>query len=255
MSTDKTKEILEQILADLYQKQATTGPTSATSYLRAQDEQFLGTITSNTFDTNSILNKYGPFGSPYSTTSIFNEYSDYGSRYGSNSVKNPYCATPPKLIIGGRLLGYVTVNPYVSDKIDTETFLYTLRNDIRMLLAGRIVASSREIRQQKGESFIEAGDGSLLGRLNPNRWDEKSIFNRFGIYGSNYSPSSIFNRFSTYGNQFSSLSPYNRFSTNPPKLYVKGKFVAFLTKNQTKHPRVDPDDLLSWAKQNVSRLD
>ena len=255
MSTDKTKEILEQILADLYQKQVTTGPNTAGSCLRAQDGQFLGTITSNTFDTSSILNEYGPFGSPYSTTSIFNQYSDYGSRYGSNSVNNPYCSTPPKLIINGRLLGYITVNHYVSERIDTEVFLYTLQNDLRMLLAGRIVVSSREVRQQKGESFIEAGDGSFLGRLNPNRWDEESIFNRFGIYGSNYSPSSIFNRFSTYGNQFNSLSPYNRFSANPPKLYVKGKFVAFLTKSQTKHPCVDPDDLLSWAKQHVSRLD
>ena len=104
------------------------------------------------------------------------------------------------------------------------------------------------------ESYIESGDGTFLGKLNPNQFDQESIFNRFGRYGSQFSPESIFNRFSTYGNQFNSLSPFNRFSTNPPRLYVKGEFAGFLTKNETKRPRVDPDDLLSWAEQRVGRF-
>ena len=253
MASDKTKELLEQILADLYNKQAATPPATGASYLEAQNDQFLGKIVSNRYDRDSILNQYGPFGSRYSATSIFNQYSDYGSRYGQNSVNNPYCSTPPKLIIDGRLLGYVTVNQYVAGAIPTEAFLYTLRNDLGSLLAGQISGSASEVRQLNGESFIEAEDGTFLGKLKPDRFDNESIFNQYGQFGSQYSPSSIFNKFSTYGNQFNTFSPYNQFSTHPPKLYVKGKFFAFLTKNQYKLPRIDPDELLSWAEQNISR--
>ena len=32
---------------------------------------------------------------------------------------------------------------------------------------------------------------------------------------------------------------------------MKGEFAGFLTKNETMRPRVDPDDLLSWAEQRV----
>ena len=253
MSADKTKELLVQILAELYQKQAATHSPTGTSYLEAQNDQFLGKIVPNRYDRNSILNEYGPFGSRYSATSIFNQYSDYGSQYGQNSVNNPYCSTPPRLIINGRLLGFVTLNQHVANAIPTEAFLYTLRNDLASLLAGKISGSASEVRQLNRESYVEAEDGTFLGKLKPDRFDNESIFNQFGVYGSQFSPSSIFNKFSTYGNQFNTLSPYNQFSTHPPKIYVKGKFVAFLTKNQMKRPRVDPDELLSWAEQNVSR--
>ena len=252
MSKDNTKDLLEQILAELYERQVADGQSTGASYLEAQNSQFLGKIVPNRYDRQSILNKYGPYGSSYSATSIFNKYSDYGSRYGNNSVNNPYCTTPPRLIIDGRLLGYVTVNRYVREGIPTDAFLYTLRNDLVGLLAGRISGSENEVRQLNRESYIEAGDGNFLGKLNPNRFDEESIFNRFSVYGNQFSPSSIFNKFSTYGNQFNALSPYNQFSTNPPRLYVRGEFVAYLTKNQTMRPRVDPDELLNWAEQNVS---
>ena len=254
MEEDRTKELLEQLLANLYEKQRESPFSTGESYLEAQNSQYLGKITPNEFDSNSLLNEYGPYGSPYSTTSIFNEYSDYGSPYGSNSVKNAYCASPPKLFVNGQLLGFVTVNPYVADGIATEAFLHILRNDLGTLLSGGMPKSMDELRQLRRESYIEGGDGTFLGKLNPNRFDQESIFNTFGMYGSKFSPDSIFNRFSTYGNQFNSLSPYNQFSTNPPKLYLNGEFVGFLTKNKTMRPRVDPDELLSWAERRVRRF-
>lgn len=254
MSTDKTKELFEQLLAQLYEQQSLGKDPRAESYLQAQDNQFLGKISTNPYDRDSMTNVYGPYGSPYSNSSIFNQYSDYGSPYGRNSVNNPYCSSPPKLHINRRFIGHVSINPYVSNRIPTEAFLYSLRNDIEGLLAGSIVDSGREARQHKGESFIEAGDGTFLGKLNPNLFDQESIFNKFGPYGNKYSQSSIFNRFSTYGNQFNQLSPYNQFSANPPKLYIKGKFIAYLTKNQVMSPRVDPDELLGWAERNVPRF-
>jgi len=251
-SSDKTKQVLEQILAQIHADQAKESRRIDGSYLIAQDQQLLGKINYNRYDTESILNPYGPYGSKYSNTSIFNKYSPYGSPYGAFSVNNPYCNTPPKLFINGNLLGYVTVNKYVQNRIQAEDFLYTLQNDLNSLLTGRIVESVSQARQIEGESFIEAGDGTFLGKLNPNQIDEDSIFNQFGPYGNEFSQQSIFNTFSQYGgNQFSHLSPYNAFSSNPPKIYINGHFVAYLTVKTDIQPRVDPDEILEWAEKNV----
>jgi len=230
-SSDKSKELLEQVLSQLYAEQTQGKKATNGSFLVAQDEQFLGKITDNPYDNESILNVYGPYGSQYSNTSIFSPYSPYGSEYGSYSINNPYCSNPPKLFINGHFQGHVSVNQYVQHRIPTEAFLYTLRNNLQALLSGRIIESESQARQLNYESYIEAGDGRFLGKLNPNRFDNESIFNRFGPYGNKFSQLSIFNKFSNYGNQFSPLSPYNNFSTNPPKVYANGKFVAYLTIN------------------------
>lgn len=249
---DQTKKLLEQLLAELYQRQAASSTPKGPSYLEAEDGQLLGKITSNVYDRESILNEYGPYGSRYSTTSIFNTYSQYGSPYGRYSVANPYCTTPPKLYINGGLVGHVSVNPHVYRRIPTEAFLSSLKNDLNGLLRGRISGSETETRVGRRESFIEAADGTFLGKLSPNKLDQESVFNEFGLYGNKFSQQSVFNKFSVYGNQFNTNSPFNQFSNNPPKLYVRGKFVAYLTKNRLLGPRVDPDELLEWAARNVA---
>jgi len=251
-SQDKTKELLEQMLTELYSEQAQESKVNNGSYLIAQDSQLLGKITDNIYDTDSILNKYGPYGSSYSGTSIFNEYSDYGSAYGQNSINNPYCSTPPKLIINNQFIGYVTANQLIQNRISPKTFLYTLKNDLNSLLSGHIVGSENEIRQIKKESYIQANDNTFLGKLTPNKFDTESIFNTFGQYGSKFSQISIFNKFSNYGNQFSQLSPFNKFSTTPPEIYLDGDFYAYLTANTTLTPRIDPESILEWAENNIS---
>lgn len=252
-SSDPTKDILEQVLAQLYGKQAEEAERHDGSYLIASDGQLLGMISDNRFDTDSILNKYGPFGSSYSPTSIFNRYSPYGSEYGALSISNPYCASPPKLIINGRLIGRVTENRYISNRISPEAFLYTLKNNLPALLAGNIVESESRARQLERESFIEAGDGTFLGKLNPNKFDSDSVFSKYGPYGNKYSSTSIFNKFSNYGGRFSGLSPYNKLTGTPPKLYVEGKFIGYLTVNKHLSPRIDPDELFNWASRSVRK--
>jgi hypothetical protein len=231
-SSDRTKDLLEQMLAQLYEEQAKQTYVHGGSYLMGQDGQLLGKITDNPYDTDSILNQYGPYG----------------------SINNPYSTSPPKLIINGGLLGYVTANPHIANVISPEAFLYTLENDIHSLLAGQVIESETQARQLAGESFIEAQDGTFLGKISPNRFDTHSIFNRFGPYGNKFSQTSIFNKFSNYGNQFSQLSPYNKFSRTPPRVFVKGEFVAYLTVITLLQPRIDPVDILDWAEKNVSKF-
>ena len=60
---DTTKALLEQLLSELHKEEAKGFKETGDSYLQAQDGQFLGKIVSNKYDSNSILNKYGTYGS------------------------------------------------------------------------------------------------------------------------------------------------------------------------------------------------
>lgn len=61
--------------------------------LYAADGQYLGNMSANPYDANSISNPYGQYGSPYSSTSINNPYSTYGSPYSNLSPNNPYSSS------------------------------------------------------------------------------------------------------------------------------------------------------------------
>lgn len=250
---DSTKEVLEQVLVGLYSGQALGEPQPDDSYLLAQNGQYLGRITANTYDNYSILNEYGPYGSKYSTTSIFNAYSEYGSKYGRFSLNNPYCNTPPKLFILGMVKGVITTNRYLANGISTGAFLYSLRRNLSTLLSGDIARAEREARQLGDESYIEGSDDSFLGSIVPDRFNDDSIFNAYGSFGSKYSQTSVFNPYSEYGSRFSHISAYNEFANTPPRVYVNGEFVGYLTKNKYLSPRIDPDNILDWASKNVSR--
>lgn len=81
-----------------------------TAIIIAQDGQFLGVISSNSFSSDSIANTFGRYGSSFSSTSIYNEFGTYGSNYSSLSPWNPYASQPPLLVRSGRFLGYLTAN-------------------------------------------------------------------------------------------------------------------------------------------------
>lgn len=52
--------------------------------------KYLGNLNNNRYDSNSVSNPYGRYGSRYSSDSINNPYGRYGSRYSSDSPRNPY---------------------------------------------------------------------------------------------------------------------------------------------------------------------
>ncbi len=61
----------------------------------SQDGKYLGNLSSNPYDPNSVANPYGQYGSRYSPDSINNPYGQYGSKYSPNSPNNPYATSPP----------------------------------------------------------------------------------------------------------------------------------------------------------------
>ena len=88
-----------------------------------------------------------------------------------------------------------------------------------------------------------------LGYVIDNQFHSDSIINTFGSYGSSYSTTSIRNSFSAYGSSYGVYSAYNNLASSPPIIYYYLNstfyFVAYLTKNTLKYPRVDPDGLIA----------
>ena len=96
--------------------------------LVSSDGQFLGLISSNEYDPNSILNEYGSYGSRYSPTSIFNEYGEYGGKYSSKSPFNEFARNPPMIYIDKDFIAYLTVCRYETPRIDPYELIGYLKS-------------------------------------------------------------------------------------------------------------------------------
>ncbi|MCW0218322.1 MAG: hypothetical protein OJI67_08365 [Prosthecobacter sp.] len=83
----------------------------------AEDGTYLGKIADE-YDQKSIFNKYGTYGNPYAPKSIWNDYGQYGSEYSNKSARSEYTSTPPKIIVSGKVVGFLSRNKYKSGSID-----------------------------------------------------------------------------------------------------------------------------------------
>lgn len=99
------------------------------SVLQAADGTYLGKVTRNAYDSESVANQYGTFGSPYSANSIFNEYGPYGSPYNQLSPYNDFSRTPPRLVRDGRVIAHLTSNQFISPRVDPAAFKAWLRGE------------------------------------------------------------------------------------------------------------------------------
>jgi hypothetical protein len=84
----------------------------------ANDGTFLGIISSNKYNADSIINTYGKYGSKYNTNCIFNTYGQYGGSYSLLSPFNKYATTPPVIYKGSNSIAYLTVNTTLSPRVD-----------------------------------------------------------------------------------------------------------------------------------------
>lgn len=69
-----------------------------TPYIVSPNGTYLGNLSANRYDANSVANPYGKYGNPYSPTSINNKNSAYGNPYSSQSVNNPYATSAPVIV-------------------------------------------------------------------------------------------------------------------------------------------------------------
>jgi hypothetical protein len=94
----------------------------------ASDGQFLGIISENAFDSKSIANEYGDYGSQYSSTSIFNEFGDYGGEFSDKSPFNEFTNDPPKIFTRGNKWAYLSANSSLSPRVDPRWLIGMIRS-------------------------------------------------------------------------------------------------------------------------------
>lgn len=63
-----------------------------------RDGTYLGKLSANPYDPDSVSNPYGRYGSQFSPTSINNPYSEYGSPFSPKSANNPFATQAPAVI-------------------------------------------------------------------------------------------------------------------------------------------------------------
>ncbi|AZA77255.1 hypothetical protein EG347_06930 [Chryseobacterium sp. G0186] len=108
-------------------------------YGGADQNQYLGCLNCDTFDKNSIWNKFSDFGNVYSSKSIWNTYGNYGSTYSTYSPWNSYASYPPVIVDqDGNFFGFLTLNTYKSERSDLELALILCRyhEDIKADISG-----------------------------------------------------------------------------------------------------------------------
>ena len=72
-----------------------------TPKLYSQDGKYLGKVSSNTLDPDSISNPVGRYGSPVSPDSVNNPVGRYGSSVSPESANNPLATEAPNIVYGG----------------------------------------------------------------------------------------------------------------------------------------------------------
>ncbi|WP_461255908.1 hypothetical protein [Treponema sp. R80B11-R83G3] len=93
----------------------------------ASDGTFLGTLNENEYDSNSIYNKYGKYGSQYNAFCIFNKYGNYGSDYSDKSPFNKYANNAPGLYDKqGNFYGTLSINSYAKG-VTQQTYQLALQ--------------------------------------------------------------------------------------------------------------------------------
>jgi len=124
------QKLYEELIRNLYSQSPEVGPFNQyQNYLVSPDGTFLGKLTRNKYDSEGIYNPYGNYGSKYSSTSIFNRYGSYGGKYSAKSPFNKYANEPPKIFLRNQFHGYLTLNKYHQNAINTDLFLNRIQSE------------------------------------------------------------------------------------------------------------------------------
>ncbi len=78
-------------------------------------DKYLGCLTCNKHESESICNKFGRYGSDFNTDSIWNTFGTYGNEYNQISPWNEFSAHEDVPVIAddkGEFYGYFTINEH-----------------------------------------------------------------------------------------------------------------------------------------------
>lgn len=109
----------QQLLASVFFMMMSSANAELLLFGGKGHDVFLGCVDCSPYDSDSICNEYGQYGSEY-RDSIWNEYRDYGSEYRDTSPWNEYTMSknvPVMVNKKGDFFGYFTINKYRSDAV------------------------------------------------------------------------------------------------------------------------------------------
>jgi len=109
--------------------QLITAIRSRKAIILADDGTFLGKISDDRSDGQAIVNPDGPFSSPTGEWSLMNPKSRYTKADDDLSVSNPNAKRPPKLLLDGRMLAYVTENTGLKPRVSLRDVLAVLKGE------------------------------------------------------------------------------------------------------------------------------
>lgn len=85
-------------------------PVLAKPVVMGEGNTYLGDFNNNNYDSNSICNEFGQYGSEFQMNSIFNKFGPNGGEFSRNGAYNPSANKPPVIVDNGRLMGVITKN-------------------------------------------------------------------------------------------------------------------------------------------------
>ena len=109
--------------------QLITAIRSRKAIILADDGTFLGKVSADRSDGQAIGNPGGPFSSPTGQWSLMNPKSRYTKADDDLSVNNPNAKRPPKLLLDGRMLAYVTENTGLKPRVSLRDVLAVLKGE------------------------------------------------------------------------------------------------------------------------------
>ena len=75
---------------------------------------YLGKIADQA-DSDSIFNRFGPYGDKFSGKSLWNEFGPHGGAFQRDSAFDPRATKPPKVMKDEQVLVYLTVNQGIAN--------------------------------------------------------------------------------------------------------------------------------------------
>lgn len=112
----------EELETSSYSGSYLAGEISVFNY----EDTYLGCWSCNAFESDSIHNEFGIYGSSYGSSSILNSFG-HGSSFKTGGACNPYTLIPPQLVDVnlGLFYGSLSVNPVAADGIcNRASFFY-----------------------------------------------------------------------------------------------------------------------------------
>lgn len=117
---------------------------------------------------------------------------------------------------------------------------------MKLLLSALILLATSAFAQQAPRLYSNDGKGVYLGKLSANPYDQDSISNPYGKYGSPYSQNSVNNPYGTYGSPYSPYSATNPYATSAPVI-VAPRSTMPLTFPSLSTPRLSTKCCSDWS--------